>query len=359
MNARSSTLTQFHARETDYRDVAGARVPWHYGDFEAEYNAIRSSSALFDHSAVGLTRVTGAVTEVLQRVLARDVEFLTPERCMMSLMLAEDGRPIDLMTVYSFDDYVLLESSYGRQDEARAHLAAQGGGDIEVTALDDWGMLGIEGPYSWGALGRVLDPAITALPYESVLELDVSGRPLIFSRSGFTGEYGYKLIAPADIIAELWKGLQPETTPAGQRALEVAMLEVRQPVLHRETATGADVVTCGIQWLIDPTKEDFVGRASVMKQLADPSSGRTLGLSWVGDDLPAGAAVALGETVVGSLVVTEYSPGMSRWLGLATVDRDLAATGLTFDLRAGDRSAEATSLSSPYVVPASWSTPIL
>lgn len=356
---RTSSLTEYHPAETEYRDVAGARVPWNYGDFEAEYQAIRSSSALFDHTAVGLTRLTGDVTPLLQKVLARDVEFLTPERCMMTLMLADDGHPIDLMTVYSFDDYILLESSYGRQDEAREQLAAHAGQDVEVTALDDWGMLGVEGPYSWGAIGRVFDPVVTALPYESVLEIDIMGHSIVFSRSGFTGEYGYKVIARSDIIPEFWKELRTEATPAGQRALEAAMLEVRQPVLHREASGGAGVVERGIQWLVDPTKTDFVGRAQIMAQLADTASGRLLGLSWAGEALPTGTDVLAGEKVIGSLVVKEYSPSMSKWLGLAMVDRELAAAGLTFDLRAGERGAEATSLSSPYVIPSSWSIPIL
>jgi glycine cleavage system aminomethyltransferase T len=356
----AGSLAHLHAEGTEYRDVAGTRLAWKFGDYQAEYNAIRNSAALFDHTAVGLTKLTGDFTPVLQRVLARDVEFLTPERSMMTLMLADDGRAIDLMTVYSFDDYVILESSYGRQHDTRAHLAAHAGDGVEVIALDDeWGMLGIEGPYSWGALGRVLDPGLTALPYESVLELEYEGAPIIFGRSGFTGEYGYKIIGPSDVIAELWEGLRKEAAPAGQQALETAMLEVRQPILHREVGGDADVVVCGIQWLIDPTKDEFIGRDRFMEQLTDTASPRMLGISWAGDDYPADTDVAVGDSVIGKLKVSAYSPGLSRWLGLAMVDRDLAAPGLTLDLRNGRHDAEAMSLSSPYVVPTSWSTPIL
>jgi glycine cleavage system aminomethyltransferase T len=353
-------LKPLHPEGTEYQDVGGACVPWQFGDYAAEYHAIRNSAALLDHTAVGLTKLTGNVAPLLQRVLARDVEFLTPERCMMTLVLADDGRVIDLVTVYSFDDYVLLESSHGRQRETRQHLAAHAGSDVEISVLDgDWGVLGVEGPYSWGAIGRVLEPAITALPYESVLEFDPDGSPIIFSRSGVSGEYGYKLIGPIDTISKLWEELRTEATPTGQRALETAMLEVRQPILHREVANGDDVVACGIQWLVDPVKDDFIGRPHIMEQLADQKSQRQLGLTWSGDDVPAGTEVLAGDTVIGRLRVSVYSPGLEKWLGLAMVDRELAAPDLTLALRDGDRQFEAISLSPPYVVPLSWTTPIL
>jgi glycine cleavage system aminomethyltransferase T len=356
----AGSLAHLHGVGTEYRDVAGTRLAWKFSDYQTEYKAIRNSAALFDHTAVGLTRLTGDVTRLLQRVLARDVEFLTPERSMMTLMFTDDGRPIDLMTVYSFDDYVILESSYGRQHDTRQHLAAQAGDQVEITALDgEWGMLGIEGPYSWGALGRVLDPSLTALPYESVLELEYAGAPIIFSRSGFTGEYGYKIIGPSGVIADLWERLGNEATPVGQQALETAMLEVRQPILHREVSADTDVVSCGIQWLTDPTKDEFIGRGRLMAQLTDTASPRMLGITWAGDACPAGTDVVAGETVIGKLKVSVDSPSLSRWLGLAVVDRDLAAPGLTLDLRNGRHATDAVSLSSPYVVPTSWSTPIL
>lgn len=353
-------LVGLHPQGTQYREVAGTRLPWTFGDYAAEYSAIRNSSALFDHTAVGLTRVTGDVIGVLQRVVARDIEFLMSERCMTTLIIGEDGQPIDIATVYAFDDFAIIESSYGRQEQLRRHLASQSGGAVEITALDgEWGMLGIEGPYSWGAVGRVIDPAITALPFESVQEVDYNGTTIIFSRSGFTGEYGYKIIGPASALTQLWQSFRVEASPAGQQALETAMLEVRQPVLHRDIPADVGVVGGGAQWLTDPTKAEFIGRERLMDQLADRESPLMVGLSWTGEDHPAGTDVLAGETIIGKLRVSAFSPALSKWLGLATVDPELAAPGLSLELRGSGYNSEALSLPSPYVIPTSWSTPIL
>ena len=358
MNA--GNLSALHPPTTNYTQIGQATVPWSFSDYATEYHAIRGSVALLDHSALGLTRLSGKDTQpLLQRVLARDIDYLEPERAMMALILEETGAPIDLVTVYSFDDHVLLESSWGCAEATRSHLQRQATGEVEVTAVGDQAIIGLEGPLAWGVVGRVLDPSISALPYEGVVELDSDSATLIFSRTGLTGEYGYKLIGPADVLAGLWSQFAEEATPAGQQALETAMIEVRQPLLHREISAGRNVVTCGAQWLADPSKSDFLGRDSLLEMLADTSAPRTVALTWDGDAASPGAEVSAAGTAIGTIAVQVHSPGLGQQLGLATVSPELAAAGLPLSVVADGEAVGAVSIAPPYVVPKSWSTPIL
>jgi glycine cleavage system aminomethyltransferase T len=361
-------LQELHPASTSYTDIGGTRAVWCFADYAAEYRAIRSSAALFDHTCVGLTRLTGDVSPLLQRVLGRDIDYLDPEQCMMSLLLDDDAVPVDLVTVYSFDEYVLIESAWGRAEATRAHLRKHAGPGIEVEALDgELGVIGIEGPYAWGVVGRVIDPAITALPYESVLEIDWNGERIIFTRSGVSGEYGYKLIGPRPTLAALWEVFSTEAIPAGLQALETAMLEVRQPILHREVSADRNVVTSGALWLLDLAKEDFPGRDKLLEQMADPDGRRTIGLAWAAPDGPAtnntgpnGDTVVLADgQEIGTLLCSAYSPALEKYLGLATVPQDLAASGLPLTVRSHGESADALTMAPPYVVPSSWTTPIL
>jgi glycine cleavage system aminomethyltransferase T len=369
-------LQELHPVTTRYTDIGETRAVWCFADYAAEYRAIRSSAALFDHTSIGLTRLSGDVSPLLQRVLGRDIDYLDPEQCMMSLMLDDDAVPVDLVTVYSFDEYVLIESAWGRAEATREHLRRHAGPGIEVEALDgELGVIGIEGPYAWGVVGRVIDPAITALPYESVLEIDWNGERIIFTRSGVSGEYGYKLIGPRATLAALWEVFSTEAVPAGLQALETAMLEVRQPILHREVSRDRNVVTSGALWLLDLAKEDFPGRDKLLELMADSDGQRTVGLAWDADGPGAngpdaggsgGAAapgrdtvVLAGDQEVGTLLCSAYSPALEKYLGLATVPQDLAASGLPLTVRSDGTSADALTMAPPYVVPSSWTTPIL
>src|SRR5439155_15447610 len=78
--------------------------------------------------------------------------------------------------------------------------------------------------------------------------------------------------------ASLWEQFVAHGgTPVGHRARETAMFECRQPIVHREVGADDTVVTAGLNWLVDPTKESFVGRDAVLEDARAPAPLRPIG----------------------------------------------------------------------------------
>lgn len=361
--SRVSPLEGCHPPSVVLAEVEGATVPWRYTAVEEEYQALRTQAAVFDHGSVGLLAVTGdEAMPFLQTVLARDVEFLTPEQSMLSLLLDDNGSPVDLVTVYGQEGGLLLETSFGRGDATAKYLMDILPAGVELVDLGaDRVVIGIEGPYAWKVVGRVVDEDFTALPFESVVETEWEGSPLLFGRNGFTGEYGYKLITGIEAAGKLWEAVAREATPAGYEVLETAMLEVRQPVLHREVQPGDSALAAGFNWLIDVTKDEFRGRDAVLREFEAGPVERTVGFRREGATPPAGgSAVRVGDTVIGRVVHAVHSPGVGACIGLARVQADFAAAGLDLAVDADDGGDTAVhTLSAPYITPASWSTAVV
>lgn len=356
-----SPLRPLHPPSTAWRTLGDAEVPWVYQDYEAEYEALRGRCALFDHSGAGVIRLRGDADDVrpfLHRVLARDVEFLTTDKCLTSLVLDDGVRPVDIVTVFLLDTEALVLTSWGCAASTLAHLRAAAPAGLAVEPADDLVPIGVEGPYAWGVVGRVINPGVTALPYESVTEIDLDGSPLLFSRSGVTAEYGYLLLARRDLAPRLWGELSAHAEPAGHAVLETAMLEVRTPVLHREGAAG--VIGGGLNWLVDLGKEEFAGRSGLLAQLADPPPTRPIGLRCRQvRELPPGCPVSADGTEIGAVTWSVHSPRLDGALALAGVSAEFAAAGLRLTGTVDGRALELETLAPPYVVPTSWSTPIL
>jgi aminomethyltransferase len=327
-------------------------------DDRAAATALRTECAAFDRSTSGFVSLAGADGEaLLQRLSTRDIEYLLPERSTTGLLLAEDGSLVDLVTVYRFDESFLVESGAGTGAAVAEHLRRHGEGE-DVTVEDRSGSLScvsVEGPYAWNAAGRIVAPELAALPLDSVIEARWKDSALTFCRSGVTGEYGYKFIGPAAVIAEVAAELAGELVVAGPEVLATAMLEVRHPQ-PAPGATAGQVVLSGASWLVDPLKDDFVGRDAFHAAHATGSA-VTVGFVAGGDEpVAAGTPVTTAEgTEVGYVVASRTSVTVGSAIGLATLDGELACVGL--ELEAGPRAI--TTVASPFIVPQSWKTPIL
>jgi len=345
--------------------IDASTVPWVFTDFEDEYNRLRQGRGVFDLTSLGRIRVEGPrALAYLQRVLARDIEYLFPERCLTSLVLDDAAHPVDIVVVHKVQGGYLIETSFGRAPSTLAHLQAQASDDVEVRDVSEEAVvIGLEGPFAWDLVKQVFDPQLTGLPFQGVASSSWSGEEFMVTRTGYTGEYGYKFHLTPDLARKAWTVLAQDAPPVGFQALEVSMLEMRQSMIHREVGPDDDVIACGLNPLVEIDKDDFVGKDALAAQREAGVPVRTLGFTAEGDaDVPAEGATVLagGELEIGRVVYAVRSPGMGKAIGLIRVDTEWAAHGL--DLEITDGNGQATpvrTVPSPFVIPLSWTIPIL
>ena len=328
--------------------------------FVEEYQAVRQHAARIDLDSVGLIGLTGPdAFDLLQDVLARDIEFVTPEQSLSALLLDADGHVVDLVIVHLDDDGYRLETSFGRGPATMAHLTnvcANSGLAVQILDLRATErIILVEGPEAVGVMEKSVDPDLGTLPFGGVTPVTWRDTSLAVSRTGFTGEFGYKIFVPSQHAASLWDSLS-DARPCGLGALETAMLEVRQPVLSRELVGAPTALECGYNWLIDITKESFLGRDPVAREFEQGPHVLTIG--WVaeaGSQPAPGGAVSIGEAEIGRQVWSTFSPGRKQVLGLARIRPDLAAPGIGITVASADGPPiPARTLAAPYVIPASW-----
>jgi aminomethyltransferase len=341
--------------DTVYETIGDATVPWRLTSLDEEYAALRNSTAIFDLSGCGLVSVTGPDAEpLLTRLLTREVEFLSPESSVIGLFLDDDATPLDIVTVYRTDDGFLVETSVGRGTSTLEHLQRNADGDVEVRLVnDEMTLFGFEGPDAWAVTDGLFDERITGLPFQGVRPLTVDGAPATVFRTGFTGEFGFKVLVARDDAAAAWSKAAQHAVPIGHEALEVAMLEFRQPILHREAANeNAAVIRAGLNWLVDREKEDFLGRDALLE--ASEAEPDAVPVCFVCDDatLASGARIGAEGQALGIVVHVVRSPGVGGMCGVAHVAPDCAASGVVFEVIGS--SSTVRTVSAPMRIPTSW-----
>jgi aminomethyltransferase len=338
-----------------------------YTDATEEYRALRGSCGLLDHEGTGLVVVSGPeAAAFLGRVSTRTVDFLLEGQSSSALLLTESGAVLAEVLIHCRGGSYLVEIWPAQAPPARAHLAAVAENFPGVTVDDlteSSAVVGLEGPDSFRIAGGYLPFPISSMAYRSFVTTSWGdGVPLLVSRTGVTGEYGYKLQIPAEhaeaLRAEL---LAAGAVACGLDAVDICRMEMRFVNLEGEGADDAlTPFHFGLQWMVDFDHE-FIGRQAL---LALWESGMDiLPVCWVaeseaGPDLPpsSGLPLTVGGTPIGRIAHAVHSPSLGRVIGTARVDRAVAGSGLSYELGSTGRTVR--TVSAPFLVATSFGIPL-
>lgn len=207
---------------------------WYPAGAKHEHLSVLLNAGLFDTSHMSLVSVSGAdAFDLLQWCFSKDLAAgmgprgasLAPGRSVYGVFLDPRGHLIDDAIVFRLapSDFLVAVNA-GMGAAIARHLAANAGGR-EVRVLDQTDRLGkidIQGPQAARVLGRVLkDPAavfekLSYFSFKGHFDPDspssrpvalVDGTPILLSRTGFTGEFGFEVFVRPAGLAGAWATL--------------------------------------------------------------------------------------------------------------------------------------------------------
>jgi glycine cleavage system aminomethyltransferase T len=328
---------------------------------EQEYDAVRNHVGIFDFSALGKIKVSGkCAMEYLQLLVTRDIEYLAPEKSAVTLMLDDAGQVVGMVTVLNFEEYYLVETWPTAHEKVLDWMRKQSSEDVVIEDVStQYAIIGVEGPQSWELTQKLVDFEITSLPYQGFFETEWEGNDIVVARIGYTAEYGYQFMireeqAPKLLEVLLQEGVPFEAQLCGWKVLDPCMLEVRQPNIDLEL-DQRNLFEAALNWLVDFRKDEFVGRDAVLNMKEQGFQRSMVGFSAPQDvNVREGDAIKVEDDVVGQVVCAVNSGVLGKKLGLAMLDNKYAVSGLELAVDAGGLSAINT-ISSPYILPKSWS----
>jgi len=204
---------------------------WYGTGAKTEHLAVIRSVGIFDTSHMAAVALSGSgARDLLQRCLSKDLDRcvgashapLVEGRCVYGVFLRENGEVLDDAIAYQLKaDHFLVVVNAGMGGPVARHLAAAGS-DLEVTVedlTDRVGKMDIQGPASGKLVSRLIkDPAavLAGFPYfsfkggfdqqRSTTEVELlDGTPLLLSRTGYTGEFGFELFVNIEQLVPLWE----------------------------------------------------------------------------------------------------------------------------------------------------------
>jgi aminomethyltransferase len=314
---------------------AGWEMPVQYEGVIQEHRAVRADCGVFDVSHMGELEIEGPrADELLQSLLANDLDRVEPGAAQYTLLTNERGGIVDDLIAYRLEPgrYLLIVNASNREADFQWLKEREIPGSDVRDVSDEYALLAVQGPRSIERLRLDDAPAFTF----AMQELD--GIECMVNRTGYTGERGVELMVPAEDAEELWdRVLVRGAVPCGLGARDTLRLEVCYPLHGNDIGADTDAISAGLGWVCALDKE-FTG-ADELRRIKEAGPERKL-VAFVMEETGVprqGMAIAGG----GEVTSGTHSPMLDRGIGMGYVPAAQAelATELTIDVRGRDRRA--------------------
>ena len=344
-------------------DFAGWSMPVQYSSIVSEHLGTRKGAGVFDVSHMGRVAVEGnQAAEWLDSMLTRQVVDLPVCRARYTLITGVPGEEdnvklggaaviLDDALVTRLSDqkdgsqrFILVVNASNRQRVVRwlqSRLPPEGVTLNDMT--EDSAMIAVQGPLVFGhtaedvctgPLGGVFDNKVfeqlAALPNYGALETELSGEPVLVSRTGYTGEDGVEIILKSSQAQGVWEELVEEggAIPCGLGSRDTLRLEAAMPLYGHELCEETDPFSAGLGFAINIDGRDFPGAEEIRIRRGSSSRCRVGLLFESRRAARSGDQVIVSEngsnSICGEITSGSFSPTCERGIALAVVDRAIA-----------------------------------
>ena len=189
---------------------------------------------------------------------------------LYNLVLNEGGGVIEDLIVYRLADerFFVVPNAANAQRVLQILEETPSEDRLHLMYHQDWCFLAVQGPESVHVMQRLF-PEAGDLAFMQCVEAEYRRRPVILTRSGYTGEVGFELFTYQDVAHELWADLTEAMAPFGGQpcglaARDVLRLEMGYPLYGQDlfesgTALEAGLVVGG---LVRQGRRSAAGRPS-------------------------------------------------------------------------------------------------
>ncbi len=169
--------------------------------------------------------------------------------------------------------------------------------------------------------------------YNFVPEAEICGRKAIISRTGYTGEDGFEIYVKSEFAPVIWDSLLDAgkdcgLVPAGLGARDTLRFEAALPLYGQELSEEITPLEAGLGRFVKLDKDDFIGKAALLKQKSTGVKRRIAGLEMVDRGIPrTGYDVTADGVKIGYVTSGNFSPTLGKNLGMALVDSAYSEVG--------------------------------
>ncbi|MEE9216171.1 MAG: hypothetical protein V3U32_01940 [Anaerolineales bacterium] len=269
------------------------------------YESAFESVLIVQHDTPGVVELRGADRlDLLHRLSTNDLENMPADRVQRTVFTDPVGRMIDVVTVLSFSDELLLVTSSGKsqalQDWLQGHIFFQDDVTVHVSE-QDWSLYGAFGPKAAELVPSAAPAAGTLIAGDHGVIWPID-QPVA----------GYKRLIRPDKTVEDWVA-----DPSAANAFEILRIEVGLPKMGAEIQEDSIPLEVGLWDAVSFEKGCYVGQEIIARMESRGKLAKQLVGIKLESHAEPGSTLRQGGRTVGTLRSVARSPRLG-WIGLAS-----------------------------------------
>jgi folate-binding protein YgfZ len=320
----------------------GTLLPARFGDFIAEYAALRESVALIDTNFRAFYSFTGPDRQrYVNAILTSNVRDLKTGQGTVGLLLNPQGHVLAEVETFAREESILAVSHAMIRE--RAFSTFEKFIIMDDVTLEDvtasTGTLDIAGPRTAAFLADLGLKNFAEMPLLSHEEIKLGKISCRVVRRELAGDAAGALIASGDQLPDLWRDLAERLRihggiPAGMEALNSIRLECGTPWFGHDYDDKQIPHEAGLEHShINYEKGCYTGQEIVERVRSRGHVNRRLTeLRFLASEAPApGTKLLFGGTEIGTVTSAAFSPRLGQPIGLGYLRREHSVVGTRLD----------------------------
>jgi aminomethyltransferase len=326
----------------------------------------RDKAGLFDVSHMGQAYLVAedgtheTVASALETLVPADVLNLKHGQQRYSQLLADNGGILDdLMFARSSDPshdgwlYLVVNAACKDADYRHIEQRLPGGVRLErgygFTAL-----LALQGPAAVDVLSARC-PAAANLAFMQTRPVELDGRKIHITRSGYTGEDGFEIAVGESDVVHVWNTVLADdrVQPIGLGARDSLRLEAGLCLYGHDIDTTTSPIEAGLAWSIQQRRRaegGFPGAARIQQELKDGPKRTRVGIKPDGR-APAREGIEIVDAKgdkVGVITSGGFGPTVNGPIAMGYVATAYAKPGTAIQLMVRGKPMPATVVAMPF-----------
>ena len=330
MEIKKTSLHKLHnENQAKFVEFAGYEMPIQYkkGIIE-EHKFTRSNSGIFDVSHMGQLFIYGNddLTNDLEKIFPLDLKSLKKNSSKYTFLMNNTGGIYDDLIITKLKGGYLIILNAACKDNDYKILTKLLNNKYKMILDEERSLVAIQGPKSADILNQIIS-GINELSFMTGNWFDYQDQKIYITRSGYTGEDGFEISIPNDLIEDLTKKLMINGAQLiGLGARDTLRLEAGLCLYGHELDINKTPIEANLKWAISKGRVlegGFIGSDIIINQIKDGTKQIRVGIK------PEGRLIAREktkiydetDTLIGEITSGTFGPSVNGPVAIGYVQK--------------------------------------